>query len=190
MAIKTFTTGEVLTSADTNTYLANSGLVYITQGVATSGTTLSITNCFSATYDAYRVVVSDFRANTGVALDTRLANSGTPFSGTDYYYQYTNTTYANTSTYAQLGGAGATNWPSLTIGDTGNAGGVGFDLFNPFLSQTSVITGYRSDPRAAGSGGAYIGYMNNTTSFSGLYMSIAYGALTSLKVRIYGYRQA
>jgi hypothetical protein len=29
MAIKTFTTGEVLTAADTNTYLANSGLVYV-----------------------------------------------------------------------------------------------------------------------------------------------------------------
>jgi hypothetical protein len=27
MAIKTFTTGEVLTAADTNTYLANSGLI-------------------------------------------------------------------------------------------------------------------------------------------------------------------
>ena len=30
MAIKTFTTGEVLTASDTNTYLANAGLVYIT----------------------------------------------------------------------------------------------------------------------------------------------------------------
>jgi hypothetical protein len=30
MAIKTFTSGAVLTSADTNTYLNNGGLVYIT----------------------------------------------------------------------------------------------------------------------------------------------------------------
>jgi hypothetical protein len=30
MAIKTFTTGEVLTASDTNTYLANSGLVFET----------------------------------------------------------------------------------------------------------------------------------------------------------------
>ncbi len=29
MAVKTFTTGEVLTAADTNTYLNNGGLVYI-----------------------------------------------------------------------------------------------------------------------------------------------------------------
>jgi hypothetical protein len=189
MAIKTFTTGEVLTAANTNEYLANSGLVYITQGVATSGTTLSITNCFSATYDSYRIVVSDFRADTAVALDTRMANSGTPFN-TDYYYQYVNTGYATTSTYSQIGSAGGGNFSSLTIGDTGNAGGTGFDLFNPFLSQTTVLSGYRTDPRTGGAGGAYIGYMNTTQSFSGIYFSIAYGALTSLKVRVYGYRQA
>jgi hypothetical protein len=29
MAIKTFTTGEVLTASDTNTYLANAGLVFV-----------------------------------------------------------------------------------------------------------------------------------------------------------------
>ena len=38
MAIKTFTSGAVLTAADTNTYLTNSGLVYIAQGELTSAT--------------------------------------------------------------------------------------------------------------------------------------------------------
>jgi hypothetical protein len=39
MAIKTFTTGEVLTASDTNTYLANSGLVYVKSQTIGSGVT-------------------------------------------------------------------------------------------------------------------------------------------------------
>lgn len=58
MAVKTFTTGEVLTAADTNTYLNNGGLVYITQGSFTGVTAaapLAITQVFNSTYDNYRV---------------------------------------------------------------------------------------------------------------------------------------
>ena len=33
MAVKTFSTGEVLTASDTNTYLNNGGLVYITSTI-------------------------------------------------------------------------------------------------------------------------------------------------------------
>lgn len=56
MAVKTFTS-EVLTSADTNTYLANSGWVYVAQGTAAPGsTTLSIDNCFNSTYANYVIV--------------------------------------------------------------------------------------------------------------------------------------
>jgi len=36
MAIKTFTTGEVLTAADTNTYLTNSGFQYVSSGSFTN----------------------------------------------------------------------------------------------------------------------------------------------------------
>jgi hypothetical protein len=52
MAIKTFVTGTVLTAADTNEYLANSGLVYITSTSAVPlQATVTISGCFSATYD-------------------------------------------------------------------------------------------------------------------------------------------
>ena len=53
MAVKTFTTGEVLTASDTNTYLANAGLVYITSTSVGTGGSLTVSNCFSATYNNY-----------------------------------------------------------------------------------------------------------------------------------------
>ena len=75
MAIKTFTTGEVLTAADTNTYLANSGLVYITSvslAGATAASPVAITSCFSSTYTNYRIVVSNFINSTAAFLQFQL----------------------------------------------------------------------------------------------------------------------
>lgn len=52
MAIKTFTTGEVLTASDTNTYLANSGLVFVkSQTIGSAVTSVTVSDAFSATYD-------------------------------------------------------------------------------------------------------------------------------------------
>ena len=46
MAIKTFVTGTVLTAADTNEYLANSGLVFVKGGTIATTTNIEITSAF------------------------------------------------------------------------------------------------------------------------------------------------
>jgi hypothetical protein len=71
MAIKTFTTGEVLTASDTNTYLANAGLVYITS-TAVSGSTVTVSNCFDSTYDWYKVVLFVTGTVTGSDINIRM----------------------------------------------------------------------------------------------------------------------
>jgi hypothetical protein len=58
MAIKTFTTGEVLTASDTNTYLANSGLVYISTTTFSGSTAAQFQSCFTSTYTNYRAIIS------------------------------------------------------------------------------------------------------------------------------------
>jgi hypothetical protein len=59
MAIKTFTTGEVLTAADTNTYLANSGLVYVASTtVGTGVSSVTVSSAFNSTYDNYKIIYS------------------------------------------------------------------------------------------------------------------------------------
>ena len=55
MAVKTFTTGEVLTAADTNTYLNNGGLVYVSGATFSNATTVDVTG-FTATYSQFRVI--------------------------------------------------------------------------------------------------------------------------------------
>ena len=85
MAIKTFTTGEVLTAADTNTYLANSVLQYVAGGSFSAVTAFDITG-FSSTFTAYRVVIQTRRVDvTGMGTFTANLRNGSTNITTGYY---------------------------------------------------------------------------------------------------------
>jgi hypothetical protein len=86
MAIKTFTTGEVLTAADTNTYLANSGWVYVTSVDFAGNTATNIDGCFTSTYDTYQIVVNGYRAASGGYLYVQTRASAVTDTGTNYVY--------------------------------------------------------------------------------------------------------
>ena len=86
MAIKTFTSGEVLTAADTNTYLANSGLVYITSGTLTS-TATNFVDCFTSQYRDYFVTLSGVGTSAANAIWYKMLSGTTPASG-NYYYSF------------------------------------------------------------------------------------------------------
>ena len=91
MAIKTFTTGEVLTASDTNTYLANAGLVYVTSAtIGTAVSSVTVSNCFSSTYDAYRIVITGGVGTTaGNSLSMTLAGLSSGYSSGIIYTTYT-----------------------------------------------------------------------------------------------------
>lgn len=188
MAIKTFTSGEVLTAADTNTYLANSGLVYITSGTVTTGGNLSITGCFSSTYDSYRVVVSNFALSTAGDLEVRLSVGGSVTSA-GYYWSCPLNAYANTSTYDGRGASNSATWVPLAVAST-SASGSAFEVYNPAITTTTTIIGTRTDPRTSGLVGSFIGFLNNSTAYDGIYFSCSAGSFVNMRVRIYGYRQA
>jgi hypothetical protein len=122
MAIKTFTTGEVLTAADTNTYLANSGLVYIagaTFSGITTGAPLDVNSVFSSTYKNYLLLlrVSQTVASGSMLLRTRTV--ATQENGSVYDFGY--------------GGSYVGVGPSYNF--------AGFSTTNPFAPDTSFFTG-------------------------------------------------
>jgi hypothetical protein len=92
MAIKTFTTSEVLTAADTNTYLANSGLTYVSSGSMAGVASFDVTG-LSSTYLYYKLV---FSATSSATTEFRavLYNGGTALNSLYYagvgYADYTN----------------------------------------------------------------------------------------------------
>ena len=106
MSVKTFST-EVLTSADTNTYLANSGLVYINQATI-SGTSTSLNNVFTSAFANYVINVNITSASTNADIRLRLRVGGVDSNGP----------------YDQLGDVAVTG-TSVKLGDSSNSYGYG-----------------------------------------------------------------
>ena len=184
MAVKTFTTGEVLTASDTNTYLANSGLVYIAGAtITTSSSYIEILNCFSATYDNYRIVLANIQSSISQGMAFYLGTNAASgvYYGSLYYDQYTGTSTG----VARQNGA---NFGFIGLTDSAGAnGGYSFDLNSPYLSKQATFHGTFDARNYAGWCG---GLIANTTSYTGIRFLNETGNLTAGTIRIYGYRQA
>ena len=190
MAVKKFTTGEVLTAADTNTYLNNGGLVYITQGTVSAGTALSFTSQLSATYANYRIVftpsarqaAAQNQINLRVRSGSTDLSTGNPYQWSRMYY------YA-----AGSGSSGSVAANEINMADS-NAGFVAivFDIYAPFVAQETFVTGHTVASQVTGGpflfGINWAGYVNNTNSYDGL--SLIGTSNFSGTARLYGYRQS
>jgi len=188
MAIKTFSVGEVLTASDTNTYLANSGLVYITSATIGSGVTFAtVANCFSSTYDNYKIVIN---GGTGSTTDTLHLTLGATTTG--YYAGVARVTY-DTAAAANLNDNNAAAWRYFGVIGTACIT-MDVDLFDPNATKPTRIHGWWIDPRvtagiAAGAGG---GVLNDTTAYTGFTVTrgTAGTTMTGGTITVYGYRKA
>jgi hypothetical protein len=181
MAIKTFTTGEVLTAADTNTYLANSGLVYIkSQTIGSAVTSVTVSDAFSASFDSYRIVVAGGTSSAGSPMELVLGTTTTAYFSTLVYANYAAGAVAGVG--MNSGACFAYVGSNLT-----NAKDVIADIKGPFLSGRTFITASFSDLSNSGS---FVGYQDSTTSFTSFLIRPNAGNITGGTVTVYGYRKA
>ena len=192
MAIKTFTSGSVLTASDTNTYLNNGGLVYITQGELTSSTAaLTFNDVFSSTYDNYRIVVDRFRpVNTLVSLNLRLRVSGADIAA-NYNYSASGLYQDGSSTNNSSGAVAVTSIDILF--NSLNSVGLGscvMDIMAPqklertFMTNQSIIYNSQYGNR---NGYAVHQVEQIATGFS---LFAGAGNTTTLRCKVYGYRNS
>lgn len=182
MAIKTFTTGEVLTASDTNTFLANAGLVYVTSttiGSAVSSVTVS--NCFSSTYDNYRILVNGGTASANNNLQMTLNGAATGYYGALIYG-------LSTGVNPLLAAANnAASWPFMGYHTTGSGIITSIELLGPNLAKQTVI---QSVYYNTGGNGTFTGTLDNTTQHTGFTLTPTTGTLTGGTITVYGYRKA
>lgn len=188
MAIKTFTTGEVLTASDTNTYLANSGLVFIKQvsftSAADSGTNFQ--SIFTSTYDSYRIVCHTLTAVTNGALPRMLFYYGTSTEqATGYYSAVTNSIYNGTSNITAVN-----NGAYIGLGSAAdNVGDSGFtiDIVGVGSAGKGAVTiSYIDAYNGAFSSGGGLASVSQTYTGVKFFMSAGNIAMTAT---VYGYRK-
>lgn len=184
MAIKTFTAGSVLTASDTNTYLANSGLVYITQVTVGSGvSSIAVSNCFSSTYENYFVTYSGGTASTtGNSINLQLGSSSTAYYGILIYASYAGSGVA----MAANNSSASWSWIGGTFGSNGAV--LAANVYQPYLNlYTRIATQTYNGDAAAGT---TQGIHKQAQSYTGFTLVPESGTLTGGTVTVYGYRKA
>ena len=189
MAIKTFTTGEVLTNSDTNTYLANSGLVYVTHG-ALSNTTTNFVGCFTSTYNNYRIVFDNIGGNGAGDIYFRMLTSTTPFTLGQYYWGGVGFTSGGAA--SNTSGAGITyGYTGIIINSnsTSLANGI-MDIYSPLPAVRTQYAGQAISTQGAGYTMRTVGgSLDNFQVSDGIQIASITGITMSGNVTIYGVRK-
>ena len=182
MAVKTFTTGEVLTAADTNTYLNNGGLVYIsstTVGSAVSSVTVS--NCFPSTYDTYMIVYTNVNGSSpGADFRFNFDDGATNYNFGSSYLNYNSNTVIGYSLQTQqqivVGFCGANNSMNGTIW-----------VRQPNLAFRTTVTAQQNTDTYTFNGG---GNQDATTQQTKFKLFPSTGTITGGTIVVYGFRKA
>lgn len=182
MAIKTFTSGQVLTASDTNTFLANSGLVYVGGGSFSSAANFEMTG-ISSTYVYYKAVFSTIGSATA-GLQAVLYNGATARNSLYYagvgWAAFDNTVggaNGSNSTAYFWAGQCATAYRSQTVIEFRAKASEQFT----FTMQAFEANTFRSIHSA--------GFRNATDSFDRMRITPLSGATISGEWRLYGYRE-
>ena len=182
MATKQFLTGEVLTASDTNTYLANSGLVFVkSQTVGTGVPNVTVTNAFSADYDSYRIIYSGGSQSTPGDIRMTLGATVLNYFSVIIYATWagvTGTTPGNNIFYWNVG-SGRTAGNSVCI-----------DIHKPFATDETWFNGAYIGIDTGSVAGTVNGFLNNTTSYTGFTLTPSAGTMTGGTITVYGYRKA
>ena len=187
MAVKTFTTGEVLTASDTNTYLANSGLVYITSAtVGSAVSTVTVSNVFSATYDNYLVHWVGGTSSASGIVQIQLSGATTA----NQYYSALIDVNIGTGAVGGQGRNGTVAYADYCGYSTATSSVVRTEIHYPYLAKPTHFFSSLINP----SGNIFPGtgwcYHTQSTSYTGFVMQVAGATMTGGTIRVYGYRQA
>ncbi len=157
-------------------------------GVVTIGSAVSsvtVATAFSASYDAYKIILTGgvSSTNTGLTLTLGSATTG-------YYASIFRTTSASNAAYdGQIINNGS-GWTEFGWGTTTSLQ-MSMELLSPFLAKTTIANGFytRGNTTAVGVG-HQSGYLNDTTSYTAFTLTAGSGTLTGGNIRVYGYQNS
>jgi hypothetical protein len=151
------------------------------QTIGSTVSSVAVTGAFSATYEAYKIiVVGGVTSASAASLKLTLGSTATGYYSKTFFGVYTdNTVYgfgSGNGTSFQNAGQGTTNYLSLTC-----------DLKGPFTSTRTIFT---ADNCGATTSEAYYqsgGFLNDSTSYTSFTITPSSGTITGGTIYVYGY---
>ena len=166
-------------------------LEFITsQSLTSSASTFSVTNCFNAEYDVYKICVRDFvQATSNTYTNMRLIDNGGSILSANY--DRAELQMASYSSAEQTRSTSASELFDRLNFNQSNATGVGMTIivFNPFSSSDFTHAINQSIGRASSSGA--IGFRGiavhkSAESITGISFHMDTGNITSATVNVFG----
>jgi hypothetical protein len=156
------------------------GMVLVkSQVIGTTVGSVTVSDAFSATYDNYKVIVSDglsSAATTSLSLTLGATATG-------YYWANSGHTFANVDA-----SEGFANQTSFRAGNgSPKTLNMKLDILSPFLSSETNFSGQYAITTTTGSSINVGGFLDNTTSYTAFTITAATGTLTGGTIRVYGY---
>jgi hypothetical protein len=181
-------TTQLATTAFAN---AAGGLVYITSATASATAAfITLQNCFSATYDNYKVIITRCYSSSTANIGYQMMDSGgNPLTTASYSWGLSgiSSVGGSSNTYSNSGVRG-----SILDSYAGNgSGSATFDVLKPFLTDQTAWLG-SSIALNSGSNGYDVKngiiFVENASSYTGFRLIAAAGNI-SCTVTVYGYRK-
>jgi hypothetical protein len=162
---------------------AASGLTLISSSNFASSPSFTIDNCFSATYDYYKLIITNTSGSGGAAqINLNFRTGGTTNTASTYNYSGTARLYS-AGTIDASNAASANH--AFIWRTNGSLWSGTVEILNPFAAQRTWFTADKLDTYEAGTVG---GYFDNTTSFDGISINNTGGTNLAGNIRIYGYK--
>lgn len=158
------------------------GLVLVKETtIGSSVSSVTVNDCFNATFQNYRVVVNVLSASTPLSIRVRVNNSTTNYFSSKYGVRYGGGTFTglvnNDAPYMDLGSCGSSAGGSMT-----------FDVIRPFATQKTLFNGTACYAHTNTGGSVwYAGFHNSALSVTSLTFLTSTGTISSGKIRVYGY---
>ena len=146
------------------------------QTIGSAVASVTVNNAFSATYDAYKIVITGGAGSTAAYLRVNMDGATSGYKNNLVYNDFgTATATVDTSTQAFFNYAGAT---------TTQGSYLNIDLFSPFLAKNTTFSGALINATLSGNSS---GIHPFATSYTGLVIATSSGTMTGGTIYVYGY---
>lgn len=156
------------------------GLVKIVDNTFSAQTTISFNNCFTSTYENYRLLISGTFSTSSLDMWLRFRSGGVDNSTSNYVTVTGLITGA--STYVAQYAASSSRIQTYTTNSFTDGFLVDWTIGRPQLNTKTEVTGFTSRGGMEWQGGSYVA----AASFDGF--SLIFGSGFTGTVRLYGYR--
>jgi len=181
--------GQLIYETDTDRIAAYNGSAWVTQNglqliktqtIGSAVSSVAVTDVFSSTYDAYKIIVSGGAGSADLTLRLQIGSSTTGYYGG----------FSGVNASGTTDNLGINNAANMTYAGYGNTSTIGMncEVINPNLAERTNISAIFARNVSGTQGyGVAVCELADTTQHTGFTILTSTGTVTGGTIRVYGY---